>query len=188
MRPEAIVLDIMLLGDESWRLMLELRGQDASADIPLIVTSSAGEDRKAAISAQTISGEAGGWRTVDRFLDRVTGRHSLTQVLLVDDEQVTHYLVRQLLPRARYRLWIATDGKDAFERLAEQRPDVILLDLSMPGMNGLEFFSRLQNDAALTELPVIVLTSAILQPEDRAVLDGGIADHVQVRPVVRHAD
>ena len=42
----------------------------------------------------------------------------------------------------------------------------------MPGMNGLEFFSRLHNDPALTELPVIVLTSSILQPEDRAVLDG----------------
>ena len=122
-RPAAIVLDIMLLGDESWRLMLELRAQDASADIPLIVTSSAGEDRKAAhlgadeYLAKPVDGE----RLID-VLDRVTGRRSLTQVLLVDDEQVTHYLVRQLLPRARYRLWIATDGKDALERLARTAP------------------------------------------------------------------
>ena len=113
-RPEAILLDIMLLGDESWRLLLELRGQEASADIPLIVTSSTGEDRKAAhlgadeYLAKPVDGE----RLID-VLDRVTGRHSLTQVLLVDDEEVTHYLVRQLLPRAQYRLWIAIDGKDA---------------------------------------------------------------------------
>jgi signal transduction histidine kinase/CheY-like chemotaxis protein len=172
-RPAAIVLDIMLLGDESWRLMLELRAQDASADIPLIVASSAGEDRKAAhlgadeYLAKPVDGE----HLID-VLDRVTGRHSLTHVLLVDDEQVTHYLVRQLLPRARYRLCIATDGKDALDRLAEQRPNVILLDVRMPGMNGLEFFRRLHNDAALSDLPVIVLTSSILQPEDRAVLSG----------------
>ena len=80
-RPAAIVLDIMLLGDESWRLMLELRAQEASADIPLIVTSSAGEDRKAAhlgadeYLAKPVDGE----RLID-VLDRVTGRHSLTQV------------------------------------------------------------------------------------------------------------
>ena len=151
-RPAAILLDIMLLGDESWRLMLELRAQEASADIPLIVTSSAGEDRKAAhlgadeYLAKPVDGE----RLID-VLDRVTGRRSLTQVLLVDDEQVTHYLVRQLLPRARYRLWIATDGRDAFERLVQQRPDVILLDLRMPGMDGFEFFDRLRNDATLAE-------------------------------------
>ena len=100
-RPAAILLDVMLLGDESWRLLLELRAQDASADIPLIVTSSAGEERKAAhlgadeYLAKPVDGE----RLID-VLDRVTGRHSLTQVLLVDDEEVTHYLVRQLLPRA----------------------------------------------------------------------------------------
>jgi signal transduction histidine kinase/CheY-like chemotaxis protein len=172
-RPEAILLDVILLGDESWRMLLELRTQDASADIPLIVTSSTGEERKAAhlgadeYLAKPVDGE----RLID-VLDRVTGRRSLTQVLLVDDEQVTHYLVRQLLPRGRYRLWIATDGKEAFERLAQQRPDVILLDVRMPGMDGLEFFSRLHNDAELAALPVIVLTSSILKPEYRAVLDG----------------
>jgi CheY-like chemotaxis protein len=172
-RPAAILLDIMLLGDESWRLMLELRAQDASADIPLIVTSSAGEDRKAAHlgADEYLAKPLDGGRLID-VLDRVTGRRTLTQVLLVDDEQVTHYLVRQLLPRARYRLWIATDGKDAFERLVQQRPDVILLDIRMPGMDGLEFFSRLYSNPTLADLPVIVLTSSILPPEDRALLDG----------------
>ena len=98
-KPEAILLDIMLLGDESWRLLLEVRSQEASADIPLIVVSSTGEDRKAVhlgadeYLAKPVDGE----RLID-ILDRVTGRRSLTHVLLVDDEEVTHYLVRQLLP------------------------------------------------------------------------------------------
>ena len=170
-KPEAILLDIMLLGDESWRLMLEVRSQEASADIPLIVVSSSGEDRKAVHlgADEYLEKPVDGERLID-ILDRVTGRHSLTDVLLVDDEEVTHYLVRQLLPRARYRLWIATDGRTALDRLAEHRPDVVLLDLNMPGMNGFELVSRLRTDPSLAELPVIVLTSAILQREERALL------------------
>ena len=172
-RPDAILLDIVLAGDESWRLLLEMRGQEANADIPLIVTSSTGEVRKAAhlgadeYLAKPVDGE----RLID-ILDRVTGRHSLTQVLLVDDEEVTHYLVRQLLPRAQYRLWIANNGKDALDRLVEQSPDVVLLDLRMPGMSGFEFLDRVKQNAALAELPVIVLTSTTPQPEERALLGG----------------
>jgi CheY-like chemotaxis protein len=172
-RPDAILLDIVLAGDESWRLLLEMRGEEANADIPLIVTSSTGEVRKAAhlgadeYLAKPVDGE----RLID-ILDRVTGRHSLTQVLLVDDEEVTHYLVRQLLPRAQYRLWIANNGKDALDRLVEQSPDVVLLDLRMPGMSGFEFLDRVKQDAALAELPVIVLTSTTPQLEERALLGG----------------
>ena len=112
-KPEAILLDILLLGDESWRLLLEVRGQEASADIPLIVTSSTGEARKATHlgADEYLEKPVDGERLID-VLDRVTGRRSLTQVLLVDDEEVTHYLVRQLLPRAHYRLWIATERTD----------------------------------------------------------------------------
>ncbi len=102
----------------------------------------------------------------------MTGRHSLTKVLLADDEEVTHYLVRQLLPRAQYRLWIAHDGKDALAQLAEQTPDVVLLDLGMPRMNGFEFLAQLRQDVALSEVPVIVVTSAVLSPEERALLHG----------------
>jgi CheY-like chemotaxis protein len=173
LRPAVIVLDIVLAGDESWRLMLEMRGQEVDADIPLIVTSSADETRKAAHlgADEYLSKPVDGEVLID-VLDRVTGRHSLTQVLLVDDEEVTHYLVRQLLPRTQYRLSIATDGTAALDRLIEQRPDVIVLDLAMPGMNGFELLRRLRRDASLAELPVIVLTSAVLQPEERAALRG----------------
>jgi CheY-like chemotaxis protein len=171
-KPEAILLDILLLGDESWRLLLEVRGQDASADIPLIVTSSTGEARKAKHlgADEYLDKPVDGERLIE-VLDRVTGRRSLTQVLLVDDEEVTHYLVRQFLPRARYRLWITTDGQTALDRLAEQRPDVVLLDLNMPGMSGFEVLRNLRMDSSLADLPVIVLTSAILRPEERASLD-----------------
>ncbi len=170
-RPVAILLDVMLLGDESWRLLLELRAQDASAEIPLIVTSSTGEARKAAHlgADEYLEKPVDGERLIE-VLDRVTGRNSLIQVLVVDDEELTHYLVRQLLPRTRYRLCSAMDGKAALDRMEEGSPDVVLLDLRMPGMNGFEFLRRLRQDGTWADLPVIVLSSAVLEPGERALL------------------
>jgi len=91
-------------------------------------------------------------------------------MLVVDDEELTHYLVRQLLPRTRYRLCSAMDGKAALDRMEEGSPDVVLLDLRMPGMNGFEFLRRLRQDGTWADLPVIVLSSAVLEPGERALL------------------
>jgi signal transduction histidine kinase/CheY-like chemotaxis protein len=171
-RPEAILLDVMLVGDESWRLLIQLRGPDTKNDIPVIVTSSTGEARKAIhlgaddYMAKPLDRE----RLIDA-LDRVTGRHSTIRVLLVDDEEITHYLVRQLLPRSQYRVSIARDGREALDHLPEYRPDVILLDLAMPGMNGFAFLSYLRQDILPAELPVIVLTSSVLDPQERSSLN-----------------
>lgn len=169
--PAAILLDILLLGDESWRLLLQIRNSDTSADIPMIVTSSTGDDHKALHlgADEYLPKPIDGERLIDA-LDRLTGRRSLTKVLLVDDEEVTHYLVRQLLPRGRYGLSIASNGRDGFDRLIELKPDVVLLDLRMPGIDGYTFLERMSASSHLADLPVIVLTSTVLGPDDRARL------------------
>ena len=166
-KPAAILLDILLAGDESWRLMLELRQQ--GVDLPIVVMSSTGDSRKAIHlgADEYIAKPVDGDRLIE-ILDRFTGRRSLTQVLVVDDEEVTHYLVRQLLPRGQYRLWIANDGREALAFLADHTPDVVLLDLRMPGMDGFEFLSHLQQETVRP--PVIVLSSTILQSDKKALI------------------
>jgi CheY-like chemotaxis protein len=167
-QPAAILLDIVLLGEESWRLLLEVRGQETSADIPLIVISSTDESRKAVhLGADTYIEKPLDGEVLIEALDRLTGRRSVIDVLFVDDEEVNRYLVRQLLPRGRFRLRVATDGRAALDQLNERRPDVILLDLRMPGMDGYEFLRRLPADAAP---PVIVLTSVALRADERTLL------------------
>ncbi len=161
----------MLLGDESWRLILQLRQQPDRADIPLVVTSSTGDDRKAI----HLGADEYLPKPVDRtqfveLLDRLTGRRSITKVLLVDDEEIMRYLVRQLLPRSRYALRPVDNGAEGLRCLRDDRPDVVLLDINMPEMTGAEFLERVQHDASLSQLPIIVLTSAILQQNERSLL------------------
>jgi signal transduction histidine kinase/CheY-like chemotaxis protein len=169
--PAAILLDLMLLGDETWRLLLQLRQQETYADIPLVVMSSSGEEQKALhlgadeYLAKPVDGEA-----LLGLLDRLTGRRSITKILLVDDEEVMRYIVRQLLPRSRYSLIAMGDGHEGLRCLRDENPDVVLLDINMPEMDGYQFLERVRNDSNVAEVPVIVLTSAVLEPDKRSLL------------------
>jgi signal transduction histidine kinase/CheY-like chemotaxis protein len=170
-QPAAILLDVILMGDESWRLLLQLRQQEAYADIPLIVMSSSGEERKAIhLGADEYIAKPVDGMTLIGLLDRLTGRSSITRILLVDDEEVMRYLVRQLLPRSRYSLCAVSSGEEGLQCLQDQHPDVVLLDINMPEMNGHQFLARLRDDATVANVPVIILTSAILAPDERLLL------------------
>ena len=166
--PAVILLDVVLFGDESWRMILGLRQGDATGDIPIVVTSATGEERKAlhlgadAYLAKPIDREA----LLD-LLDRLTGNLSITRILVVDDEEVTRYLVRQLLPRGVYDVREARTGTEGLAQLRNNRPDILLLDLKMAEMTGFELLEQMNGDPRLDDVPAIVLTSAILGPQER---------------------
>ncbi|HEY6434821.1 MAG TPA: ATP-binding protein [Acetobacteraceae bacterium] len=167
-QPAAIVLDVLLLGEESWRFLLELRSQESGAEIPIVVTSSTGEDRKSAqLGADAYLSKPLNRGSLIALLDRLTGRAPLVKVLLVDDEEVSRYLVRQLLPRTRYSLSAVASGQNGLEELERNRPDIVLLDLRMPGMDGFEFLDRISGQSAFADLPAVVLSSAVLSADDR---------------------
>lgn len=160
-RPAVILLDVLLGNDESWRLLLRLRQSEAALDVPLVVVSSASEDQKALnLGADEYLSKPIDADHLLELLDRLTARHSVTHVLVLDDEEVTLYLVRQLLPRSRYSVRTARDGREGMQQLAVSRPDIILLDLNMPGMNGFQFLQQLRGTPAYAAIPAVVLTSA----------------------------
>jgi signal transduction histidine kinase/CheY-like chemotaxis protein len=167
-QPAAVLLDVVLAGDESWRLILGLRQGEATGNIPIVVISSTGEERK----ALNLGADAYLRKPIDRervlnTLDRLTGNRSTTRVLLVDDEEVTRYLVRQLLPRGIYDVREAKSGTEGLAHLLSEPPDVVLLDLKMPEMTGFELLDRISDETSLDGVPAIVLTSAILTLDER---------------------
>ena len=174
--PAAILLDVMLAEDESWRLVLRLRQDDSSSQVPLVVISSTGESRKALhLGADEYLDKPVERERLLELLDRMTGQHSVVQVLLVDDEEVTRYLVRQLLPRGHYGLRTAVNGREGLRLLEQSRPDVILLDLNMPEIDGFEFLERLRAMPELTGLPVVVVSSAVPTPAEQHRLQSASA-------------
>jgi DNA-binding response OmpR family regulator len=81
------------------------------------------------------------------------------RVLVVDDERLIRRLVEVNLLRAGYRVHTAEDGEEALAAIRADRPDLVVLDVMMPRMDGFELLTRLREDPELAELPVIVLSA-----------------------------
>jgi signal transduction histidine kinase/CheY-like chemotaxis protein len=170
-KPAAIISDIVLFGDESWRLLLGLKENPVSGDIPVIVVSSTGDDRKAFhLGADEYLPKPVDTQQLITLLDKLTGHQPITKVLLVDDEEVSRYLVRQLLPRSDFNIIEATNGSEGLIRVKEEQPDVVIFDLNMPGMDGFQFLESIAADETSSRIPAMVLTSTPLGQRERSRL------------------
>jgi len=105
----------------------------------------------------------------------------IKKVLIVDDEPNNLQVLKQIL-NERYKLIFATNGEKALEAAVKHRPDLVLLDIMMPGMNGYEACERLRATPATRDIPVIFVT-AMSEVEDEARgFDVGAVDYIQ-KPV-----
>jgi chemosensory pili system protein ChpA (sensor histidine kinase/response regulator) len=102
-------------------------------------------------------------------------------VLVVDDSLTVRRVTQRLLVREGYRVVLAKDGMDALERLAEERPRIILSDIEMPRMDGFDLVRNIRNDANLRDLPVIMITSRIAQKHRDYATELGV-DHYLGKP------
>ena len=97
-------------------------------------------------------------------------------LLAVDDDPAELALLRKLIPRLGYDLIESTDGTEALDMIRQRHPDLVLLDILMPGLDGLAVCRSIRNQAELAALPILLLT-ALDQPEDLAVgLEAGAND------------
>lgn len=103
---------------------------------------------------------------------------SQIKVLLVDDEPDLVSTVEYRLKFANCRVVTAANGQEGLERAAAEKPDIILLDTNMPGMNGHEMLDRLRADPALKHIPVIMLTARCESQDIAAASARGISDYV----------
>lgn len=91
------------------------------------------------------------------------GPVSVPLVLVVDDSITVRRVTQRLLQREGYRVALAADGLQAMERLAEERPTLVLSDIEMPRMDGFDLLRNIRADEALRDLPVVMITSRIAQ-------------------------
>ena len=103
------------------------------------------------------------------------------RVLITDDEPITRMLVKLLLEREHFEVLEATNGRDAVEIATRERPDLLLIDLNMPEMDGYEAIGNLRKDLGMATLPIIVLTSEDGPGVEQRVLELGADDYI-VKP------
>jgi CheY-like chemotaxis protein len=110
-----------------------------------------------------------------------SGSGGRCRVLVADDESITRLLIKRLLERENFEVVEAQNGDEAVVLVTRERPDLVLLDLNMPVMDGYEAIHHLRHDPSLTGLPIIVLTAEDGQTVERRVLTMG-ADDYMIKP------
>jgi CheY-like chemotaxis protein len=107
-------------------------------------------------------------------LNKYTHRAASGPILVVDDDPQNRELIGRVLRKDGWSVVEAENGRVGLQRLAEQRPALVLLDLMMPEMDGFEFLDRLHGRPDTVGLPVVVLTAKELTAEDRRRLNGSV--------------
>lgn len=171
-RPAAILLDVMLSDSHAWDLLVGIRRDRRLRNVPVIVVSTMRDyDKAIALGADAYLTKPIERRTLLDTLTALQGReHPRLRVLTVDDEEVARYLVRQCLPAPAFDVIEAATGDDGISRALADLPDVVLLDLAMPGMGGVETLQRLKSDARTAPIPIVIVTSSALDIGERARL------------------
>lgn len=103
--------------------------------------------------------------------------------MVVDDEPDIRYLVRKMLEREGYEIIEAKDGGECLEKLKKERPDLILLDVMMPGMFGWEVSRKIKENEATRSIPVAMLTVRSSEEDKVKSLEESLADWHISKPV-----
>jgi two-component system, cell cycle response regulator DivK len=99
-------------------------------------------------------------------------------ILHVEDNQYNRKIIRDLLSKNGYEIMEAHNGEAALDALARRRPDLILMDIQLPKLSGLEVTRRIRADSSLAQIPIIAITSFALSGDDRVALEAGCSAYI----------
>jgi twitching motility two-component system response regulator PilH len=107
---------------------------------------------------------------------------AIKKILLVDDSKTELHFLSELLTKRGYSVRTAEDGEDAMRRLGEDKPDLILMDVVMPGQNGFQLTRAITRDPRFADVPVIMCTSKNQETDKVWGMRQGARDYI-VKPV-----
>jgi GAF domain-containing protein/CheY-like chemotaxis protein len=188
LRPIAITLDVMMPDLDGWSVLAALRQDSELAEIPVIMVTILDDQRRAtALGAAGYLTKPIDRHTLQRMIGRFRASARSSQVLLVEDNELQRERVREWLEGQPWIVQEAANGREALAMLQADKPDVILLDLMMPEMDGFAVVAALQKKPEWRDIPVIVITSLDLDAEDRERLNSGVQS-VLVKETFRPAE
>ncbi len=179
LRPVAITLDVMMPHMDGWVILKELKADPDLADIPVIMASML-DDKNMGF---TLGASDYLLKPIDHQLVSVLKKHlskqSTQSILVVEDDPSSREMIVRMLRKENLSVTEAENGRVALDRVAQNMPDLILLDLMMPEMDGFEFIMHLRKNEAWRSIPIVVVTAKELTEEDRLRLNGHVKKILQ---------
>ena len=174
LHPAAVTLDVMMPDLDGWTVLAAIKGDPELADIPVILVSIVDEkNRGYSLGATDYMVKPVDRAELSAALRNICGAGG-RQALLVDDDDLMRRGMRLVLEQDGWQVAEAENGRVALARLAETQPDIVMLDLMMPEMDGFEFLVAMRSRAEWRDIPVLVVTAKDLTAEERSRLNGDV--------------
>ncbi|MEO1591118.1 MAG: response regulator, partial [Cyanobacteria bacterium J06632_22] len=173
LQPDAITLDVMMPQQDGWSVLKALKEDPDVVDIPVILLS--------IVDDRPLGHSLGAADYLTKPIDRprllnVLSKHLSTvsspNILVVEDDVNAREIMGRFLTQQDWRVDLATNGREALKHLEQATPDLILLDLMMPELDGFEMMEALQSNPDWAKIPVIVVTAKELTASEQQQLDG----------------
>ncbi len=101
----------------------------------------------------------------------------MTRILIVEDNEMNRDMLSKRLSRRGYEILIAVDGREGIEKTRADRPDLVLMDMSLPEVDGWDATRQLKADAETRKIPIIALTAHAMAGDRAKALDAGCDDY-----------
>jgi len=178
-KPFAILLDVMIPKKDGWEVLSDLKSDDITKSIPVVITSMIdNKDLGYALGATDYLVKPIDRETIIKTLSEFTlttkRKKRQVNILLIDDEEITHEMIAKILEPAGFNLLHAYTGDEGLKLAIEYKPDLILLDLIMPDVNGFEVAENIKKHPVSSQIPIFIITSKDLTVEERMRLSNNI--------------
>jgi CheY-like chemotaxis protein len=175
LRPALITLDVLMPGMDGWAILTALKADPALAGIPVIMLSIVDEKPMGyALGAAEYLTKPVDWDRLTTLLRKYECARPPCPILIIEDDAGLREMLRRRLEREKWTVIEAENGHAALQRLEQNLPELILLDLMMPEMDGFDFLEEIRKHESWRSIPVIVVTAKELTEEERHRLNGSV--------------
>ncbi|MCT7972403.1 response regulator [Laspinema olomoucense] len=188
LHPDAITLDVMMPHQDGWSVLCALKADPELADIPTIVlTMMDNKPMGMALGASDYMTKPIDRHRLIALLHKYQQRQEesspetgpVESILIVEDDPATRELLKRVLENHGWKTLVAENGRRGLEAIAAHPPDLILLDLMMPEMDGFEFLNALKQYPLWRSIPVVVMTAKDITPQEYLQLKGSVQTILQ---------
>lgn len=175
LKPIAITLDVMMPGMDGWTVLNALKADPELVNIPVImITIVENLSQGYALGVSDYLTKPIEWDRLRAILEKYKLQNEVSKILIVEDDLPTREMLRRMVRKGNWQVTEAENGLAALKCVEKEKPDLILLDLMMPQMDGFEFISEFRKMPGCKSIPIVVVTAKELTYEDQIRLNGDV--------------
>ncbi|TNJ62485.1 response regulator [Paenibacillus hemerocallicola] len=180
LRPKVICLDILMPNMDGWSVLSALKNDPELRDIPVVIWSVTNDKQLGySLGASEFLTKPLSRDRLIEVMEKYIGSRTDHSVLVIEDDATTSELMTKMLHKEGYSVAQAQNGRIALECMSREAPNLILLDLMMPEMDGFQFVAELRKHEAWSAIPIVVVTAKSITSEDRLRLNGYVKSVIQ---------